>query len=98
LFPYTRHYQFMMLLSFRNGAAARSSAIRRALNAAIDRTAFVRDALNNHGLPSSGPIWPRHWAAQGNLPAFSFDPEAAAATVASVGHPTRFTCLVTPVD
>jgi len=47
---------------------------------------------------SSGPIWPRHWAAQGNLPTFSFDPKAAAATIASVGHPTRFTCLVAPAD
>ena len=97
LFPYTRHYQFMVLLSFQNGAA-RSSAIRRALNAAIDRTAFVKDAMASHGLPSSGPIWPRHWAAQGNLPTFSFDPKAAAATIASVGHPTRFTCLVAPAD
>ena len=96
LFPYTRHYQFIVLLNFRAGAA-RSSSVRRALNAAIDRTAFVKDALDNHGLPSSGPIWPRHWAAQGNLPgSFSFDPEAAAATVAATGRHLTFTCIVAP--
>jgi peptide/nickel transport system substrate-binding protein len=97
LFPYTRHYQFVVLLNFRAGAV-RSSAIRRALNAAIDRPAFVEDALDNHGLPSSGPIWPRHWAAQANLPAFSFDPGAAASTIASVRPVTSFTCLVAPAN
>jgi peptide/nickel transport system substrate-binding protein len=97
LFPYTRHYQFMVMLNFRHGAA-RSPAVRRAMNAAIDRTAFVRDALDSHGLPSSGPIWPRHWAAQGNLPAFSFEPEAAARTIASVGGRASFICLVSPAD
>ncbi len=95
LFPYTSHYQFMVVLSSRAGAI-RSSAIRRALNAAIDRTAFVKDALDNHGLPSSGPIWPRHWAAQGNLQAFSFDPAAAATTTS--GQHIRFTCVVSPAD
>ena len=47
--------------------------IRRALNLAIDRDAVVRDALNGHGVASSGPVWPQHWALPPDLPKFEFD-------------------------
>ena len=51
--------------------------LRRELNAAIDRDAIVRDGLNGHGLPSSGPVPPRHWALSSDAPRFSFDAELA---------------------
>jgi peptide/nickel transport system substrate-binding protein len=98
LFTYTRHYQF--LIAFNTQAPAlRSSAVRRALNLAVDRTEVVRRALNEHGVPSSGPMWPRYWALPIPLPTFQFDP-AGAAAVLNAGRPAtrsagvRFTCLV----
>jgi ABC-type transport system substrate-binding protein len=70
---------------------------------AIDRVQLVKDALNGHGVPSAGPIWPRYWAVQRELPTFGFDPAHAAqifhATGAKVdksGLGLRFTCLVPP--
>jgi len=95
LFPYTRHYQYIVLLNTRS-PAIRSATVRRALNVAVDRGAFIREALDGHGLASSGPVWPQHWAAQGELPAFAFDPEESMTSVASLGAPVRFHCLVTP--
>jgi peptide/nickel transport system substrate-binding protein len=98
VFTYTRHYQF--LIAFNTQAPAlRSSAVRRALNLAVDRTEVVRRALNQHGVPSSGPMWPRYWALPTPLPTFQFDPASAAAAL-NVGQGSnrnpgvRFTCLV----
>lgn len=93
LFPYIRHYQYLVLLNTR-APAIKSAAIRRALNTALDRTAFVRDALNGHGLASSGPVWPEHWAAHGALSTLSFDGQKAAAIISAAGTPVRFRCLV----
>jgi len=98
LFNYTRHYQY--LIAFNTQAPAlRSSAVRRALNLAVDRTEVVRRGLNQHGVPSSGPMWPRYWALPVPLPTFQFDPSAAAATLTGgrAGNRSaalRFTCLV----
>jgi len=101
VFTYTRHYQF--LIAFNSQAPAlRSSAVRRALSLAVDRTELVRRALNQHGIPSSGPIWPGYWALPTPLPKFDFDP-ARAAAILNAGHQgasripgVRFTCLVPP--
>jgi ABC-type transport system substrate-binding protein len=72
------------------------------LNASIDRTVFVEQALMGHGEPSTGPVWPRHWALQGNRPNPGFDPELAARVFslgASDGRPQlEFKCLVTSND
>ena len=99
VFTYTRHYQFLIALNSQ-ARALRSSGVRRALNLAVDRTELVRRALNQLGVPSSGPIWPRYWALPTPLPKFEFDPVRAAATL-NTGHEpakrtasVRFTCLV----
>jgi peptide/nickel transport system substrate-binding protein len=98
LFTYTRHYQFLIAFNTQS-PALRSSAVRRALSLAVDRREVVRRALNQHGVPSSGPIWPRYWALPTPLPTFDFDP-AQAAAILNTSHPTRrtgsvrFTCLV----
>ena len=91
VFSYTRHYQYIIVLNSKVHAL-RSRAVRRALNNAIDRSLLIREAMSGHGLPSSGPIWPKHWAAQGSLAAFRFDPRSAAAAVAE--QKIQFTCLV----
>ena len=78
--------------------------IRRALNAAIDRVALVRDGLDGRGAPSSGPIWPQHWALTPDLPGFEFAPQDAASERDSRlrtarcqhqdGVALRFKCLI----
>jgi len=100
VFRYTRHYQFLIALNTQV-PALRSSAVRRALNLAIDRAELVRRALNEHGVVSSGPIWPGYWALPTPLPKFEFDP-ARAEAILSAGHQpsragrVRFTCMVPP--
>jgi peptide/nickel transport system substrate-binding protein len=103
VFSAVRRYQFAVIFNLRS-QSLRSPAARRALNIAIDRDALIRNAMGGHGVPSSGPVWPAHWAAQPALPKFEFDPSTAAALLteatgrpAAPGTPTlRFTCLVGP--
>jgi peptide/nickel transport system substrate-binding protein len=52
----------------------REPAFRRALNAAVDREALVAEALNGHGAPAEGPVWPFHWAHNDSLPKFTYAP------------------------
>jgi peptide/nickel transport system substrate-binding protein len=93
VFNYVRHYQYAVVFNSQN-ATLRSPEIRRALSEAIDREAIVREALNGHGVPSSGPIWPHHWAVGSDLEKFAFDPGKAAKVLA--GRRLHFTCLVPP--
>jgi peptide/nickel transport system substrate-binding protein len=98
VFSFTRRYQYVMIFNAK-AEALKAPEIRRALNAAIDRPALVRDAMGGHGVPSTGPVWLNHWAAAG-LPTFAFDPSGAARTIAArrTGKQPalRFTCLVAP--
>jgi ABC-type transport system substrate-binding protein len=102
VFSAVRHYQYVVILNTKVGAL-RTAEVRRALNIAVDRDAIVRDGLNGHGVPSTGPIWPSHWAAQPPLPTFAYDPQQAARIISrESGGPSatggggylRFTCLV----
>ena len=102
VFSVVRHYQYVVILNTKIGVL-KTAEVRRALNIAIDRNAMVRDGLNGHGVPSTGPIWPSHWAAQPPLPTFAYDPQQAARIISTepegasvtggAGH-LRFTCLV----
>jgi peptide/nickel transport system substrate-binding protein len=102
VFTFTRPYQHVIVLNTR-APSLTSADRRRALNLAIDREAFVQNALNGHGVPSSGPIWPKYWAFQeeGATRAL-FDPRGAAkafgVTVSKDGAAGqfRFSCLVPP--
>jgi ABC-type transport system substrate-binding protein len=97
-FSFTRRFQYLIVLNT-NTDPLRSAAIRQALNMAIDRPALVRDALGDHGLPSSGPVWPRNYAFRSDPNRAKYDVAAAAKTLTS-GSTTlpnaklRFTCLV----
>lgn len=93
VFSYVRHYQYMIMFGSRPGPL-QSPEIRRDLSAAIDRDALVRNALNGHGRPSSGPIPPQHWALDPSAPKVTFDHQRASSLL---GRGIRFKCLV-PAD
>jgi peptide/nickel transport system substrate-binding protein len=101
VFTHTRHYQYIVVL---NGQSEvfRSKELRRAVNVAVDRDLLVRDALNGHGVASSGPVWPQNYGFRQDLPKFRFDPAAAAATFSRSKATTsqagsfHFTLLVPP--
>jgi peptide/nickel transport system substrate-binding protein len=93
VFSFPRHYQLMIIFGPR-AAAFQSSDVRRELNAAIDRKAIVRQALNGHGLPSTGPVPPSHWALQTSAPKLEMNSMLANRLVA---RHLQFTCLV-PAD
>jgi peptide/nickel transport system substrate-binding protein len=94
VFTYVRPYQYVLVFNT-NKDTLRSALIRQALGLAIDRDALVREGLNGHGVPSSGPIWPHHWAIASALDRHMFNPEAAAKVLAK--EKLHFTCLV-PAD
>lgn len=98
VYPFVRRYQYEILLNAK-APELKSAAVRRALNAAIDRPALIHDALSGHGLPSSGPVWPKHWAFNSEIEGFTFDPGAASqelkAAFRNNDHKLTFTCLVT---
>jgi peptide/nickel transport system substrate-binding protein len=91
LFTVNRRYQYAIVLNAR-APALRSREVRRALNLMVNRPEIVRIALDGYGIPSVGPIWPKHWALASDLPAFEFDPEHAVKFLKGL----RFTCLVPP--
>jgi peptide/nickel transport system substrate-binding protein len=98
LFTYTRHYQHVIVFNT-NSAALRSAELRRGLSFAVDRPTVVRAALREYGIPSSGPISPRHWAFPHDAQQFGFDARQAADLLAGGrrrGGGIRFTCLVPP--
>ena len=100
VFTHTRHYQYIVVLNTR-AEVFRSKEVRRGVNFAVDRDAVVRDALNGHGVASSGPVWPQNYGFRADLPKFEFDARRAAATFAQrratgSGASVRFTCLVPP--
>jgi len=99
VFAYTRHYQYVLAFNPRT-PALQSSEVRRALNMAVDRATLVQQALNGHGVPSSGPIWPRYWALPTPVATAEFNPARAAQILNGAHRPRgaiRFTCLI-PAD
>ncbi len=91
VFSYLRHYQYVMMFGERASPSLKAAAIRRELNAALDRNAIVREVLNGHGIPSIGPVPPQHWALEKSAPRLGFDPSLAR-NLAS--RKLTFTCLV----
>jgi peptide/nickel transport system substrate-binding protein len=101
---YGRRYQYVV--AFNSGKAPfNSSIVRRALNMAIDRDKLIQNVLQGHGLPSTGPLWPKNWAYDNSKAAYRFDPGLAVSLLNSAGLQTdnkttgrrarmRFTCLI----
>lgn len=97
-FTFVRRYQYAVVLN-RQSDTFRSKSVRRALNMAIDRDGVVRDALNNHGIVSSGPIWPHNYGLRPDLPRFTYDIRQASQLLAAEPRSAKklqFTCLVRP--
>jgi peptide/nickel transport system substrate-binding protein len=92
VFSFVRHYQYMIVFGS-HAPQLKPAAVRRGLNAAVDREALVREALSGHGIQSSGPIPPRHWALSSNAPRLTFDRQLAASLQ---DQRLQFTCLVPP--
>ena len=93
VFTYVRHYQYVLSVNTQS-QALHSREVRRALNLAIDRDALVKDAFDGHAVPSTGLVWPQHWASGPDMARLSFDPGRAAKLLAASGHSVRFRCLV----
>jgi peptide/nickel transport system substrate-binding protein len=94
-FKFVRWYQYVIILNARS-AKFRAPAVRRALNAAIDRSEVVRDGFDGHATPATGLLWPQNWAYRRDSSQVIFDPTTAAAEFRSRPKLT-FTCLV-PTD
>ena len=87
IIPYRRPYQYIIGLNLRLQKFA-DPRVRLALNMAIDRNAIVSSVLQGAGVPSSGPIWYRHWAVEKSV-AFPFAPRRAEALLQAAGLPIR---------
>ena len=101
---YERTYQYIMAYNSRT-APFNNPTVRRALNSAIDRNALVKRVLNDRGTPSTGPIWPKHWAYDANAGAYGHDVGITSSLLDSAGYPVkavpgrpamrfRFVCLI----
>jgi ABC-type transport system substrate-binding protein len=95
MYSFTRPYQYVVLLNVR-APKFKSAAVRRALNAAIDRAQIVRDGFDGHAIAASGLVWPQNWAFGNGVGTTSFNPQTAATALKS-SPALRFTCLV-PTD
>ena len=92
VFSFVRHYQYTIIFG-RHAPMFQSAEVRRELSAAIDRDELVREALNGHGVASTGPVPPEHWAVTTtSRPA----PNKELARKLAGRH-LKFTCLV-PAD
>jgi peptide/nickel transport system substrate-binding protein len=80
VYTFDRPYQYVVFLNPRN-PKLKTKEIRRALNQAIDRPALIRDGLQGHGTPSTGPVSSHHWAFSDAGATFSYAPQAAAAAL-----------------
>jgi peptide/nickel transport system substrate-binding protein len=103
---FQRSYEYLIAFNSRM-QPFRSAAVRRALNAAIDRDLLIKNALQDQGASATGPIWPEHWAYDASVQPFAFDPRGAVSildgagfrlsTVSVADRPParlRFTCLL----
>jgi len=102
-----RWYQFVVAFNSRK-PPFQSAVVRKALNVAVDRAALIEKVLQGNGTPSTGPLWPKHWAYDTSVASYSFDPAQAALLLDQAGFtmPTtsddperpparlRFTCLI----
>lgn len=55
----------------------RRTAVRRALNLAVDRDALLAGDYGGRGRVAAGPTWPMHWAADPEMSTYPYDPEEA---------------------
>jgi ABC-type transport system substrate-binding protein len=73
VFEFQRPYAYTVILNV-NTPALRDAAVRRALNASIDRTELIANGLRGHGVPADGAVWPLHWAYNPGSARIRYDP------------------------
>jgi len=99
-----RRYQYVVAFNSRKPPFD-TPLVRRALNTSIDRDALIQNVLQGHGLASTGPLWPKHWAYNKSIASYRFDPGLAGSLLNSAGLKAdkktdgpkarfRFTCLI----
>ncbi|OFW01059.1 MAG: hypothetical protein A3I61_13780 [Acidobacteria bacterium RIFCSPLOWO2_02_FULL_68_18] len=86
--PFARSYQFLIAFNSQKPPFT-SSAVRRALNVAVDREALTATVLQGQGQTSTGPLWPRHWAYDSSIVPYSYDPQFAVTLLDGAGFPLR---------
>jgi peptide/nickel transport system substrate-binding protein len=84
-YTFERPFTYVAILNTRR-PALRDPALRRALNAAIDRDSIVSNVFLGNGSPAEGPVWPKHWAYDPSFSAFRYEPQVLKSAV-------RFSCL-----
>jgi peptide/nickel transport system substrate-binding protein len=94
---YKRWYQFLIAFNASRQPFTKP-AVRRALNLAIDRQEIIDKALRGYGTPSSGPIWPEHWAYDASVQPFGFDPRQAEALLDAAGYTRGSARETSPVE
>jgi peptide/nickel transport system substrate-binding protein len=101
---YSRRYQYLVAFNSRRPPFS-SPVVRRALNYAVNRQVVIDRVLQGRGIPSTGPLWPKHWAYDTSIPPYAFDPGLAMSLLDSAGlradrheglpnSRLRFTCLI----
>ncbi len=104
---FARWYQYLIAFNSRRPPFD-SPVVRRALNLAVDREALIKNALQDRGSPSTGPLWPQYWAYDNSMAPYSFDPALARSLLEGAGFRQasapragglsparlRFTCLI----
>jgi peptide/nickel transport system substrate-binding protein len=61
--------------------------VRRALAYAIDRQTIIHTTLHDHAVAATGMLPTFHWAYDGNVPRYDFDPEKAKRLLDEAGYP-----------
>lgn len=103
---FERRYQYVIVLNSRRPPFS-SAVLRRALNSAVDRDALVKNVLQGHGIPATGPIWPKYWAYDTTIAPYNYDPAVVSSLLDSSGFKfktapqregprarLRFTCIL----
>ena len=85
-YSFPRPYYIPLTFNVRR-PVLRDARVRRAINAAVDRAALVREGLRGRGSPSDGPIHPQYWAYARPESPFTYDPAAARRLLDEAGYP-----------
>jgi peptide/nickel transport system substrate-binding protein len=104
-FSFSRHFAHVIVFNSAR-PQLRPAAVRRALNAAIDRQALIQSVLKGRAQLADSPVWPKHWAHDASVRGYSYDASLARATLDALGVHVqraggatvparfRFTCTV----
>lgn len=85
---FPRAYVYLLGFNSKSPALTRSE-VRAALSRAIDRPAFVKQALHGEGDVASGHIWPRHWAFDAGIRPPAYDRAEAIRQLEAAGFPLK---------